>query len=1516
MRKPIQACVAMLMSALLIIGMCLPVSALTDDYTGHWAGETLAKWVDLGFLKADAKGNLQPNEAITRGRFMSLVNKVMGYTEPSGKIKDFTDIPADSPYYRDADIALGAGYISGTSATTMNPEGLITREQIMTIFCRNAGLDTGASDSGILNAAKDSGKVSGWAKEYIAAAIQNGYLAGDNGNIKPLQNITLGEAAVLLDRVYTGTHVYAFPWTYGPAKNPVKMNNVIILGSGVKLQNIIVSNSLSIDKNTAISGISLYNVTVNGVMNVEGSGLETLSLQGGSINELNLQGANISIAPSGGAIIAKLIVNGKNAAISLAKDCIIRLAEIKASARFTGDGTIEKAIVSAKDVEFSKKPNAVSTTGNGSYTITGVTPSTPEASKDRDKSSSDGEDTHNISVTGVNLNNDTLNLTAGGATATLKATFTPANATNRSVTWSSSSPAVATVVNGVVTPVSAGSTVITVKTMDGGFTDTCTVNVAASVVSVTGVRMDRDTLSLKAGGAVGTLTATVSPNNATNKNVTWSSSVPAVATVANGVVTPVSAGSTVITVTTADGGFTDTCAVTIAASVVSVTGVSLDTDTLSLKAGSAAGTLTATVSPADATNKKVSWSSSAPTVAEVVYGVVTPLTIGNATITVITEDGGYTDTCEVTVIDYTIPVTGVSLDSNTLSLTAGGATGTLAATVSPANATNRNVTWSSSAPAVATVVNGVITPLTPGITTITVTTEDGGYTDTCTVTVTASVVSVTGVSLDRDTLSLTAGGAAGTLTATVSPANATNKNVTWSSSAPAVATVANGVVTPVSTGSTVITVTTADGGFTDTCEVTVIDSTIPVTGVSLNSNTLNLTAGGDTGTLKATVSPSDATYKSVTWSSSAPAIATVANGVVTPVSAGSTTITVTTVDGGFTDTCTVNVAASAVSVTGVSLDRDTLNLTAGGAVATLTATISPVNATNKNVTWSSSAPAVATVVNGVVTPVSAGSAIITVTTQDENKTASCNVTITAAVPATGITLNASYVQALAGGPAITLIGTVAPAEATDKNIVWSSSDQSVAKVDSNGKVTPLAKGTTTITAKTHNDLTDTCEIEVKEAAASLSFVSDEGTSIAPAIATGAHINIVPKTTPANAYLDLKWKSGNVSVAAVDENTGEVTGVSTGTATITATNHNGVAASYTITVKPALTNVTLPSTATVPFKGSVPLTVTLAPSGALGEYVLESSNSSIAYVDKDNNLIGVSAGTAIIRAKIGSVTKSTCTVTVSAPVAAGVTPSLEYISTAYIAPGTDSDLELGIVPSSSTEATHYLISYHSGYSTDLTKLFTDYYEWGASVVKTTSSIVLTVPTGVAIVSIYAYKDSNSNGSPDAGEQIGDVTVGRYAALPRIRNVSAGGVAFSMYLGGFPGMLYFLDPISGGFYFDDMDGADGYYMYIVKEGELWGTYQWMKDSPTDRVGLVTKGFVDFHPETPSGPAGYKVPMERLDFQSGNYTFYIIPYVCDPAYARDHSDTSKLIMGNMFITNLQLSSIGTNNWIFDNE
>lgn len=167
-------------------------------------------------------------------------------------------------------------------------------------------------------------------------------------------------------------------------------------------------------------------------------------------------------------------------------------------------------------------------------------------------------------------------------------------------------------------------------------------------VPVTGVTLVPATGTIDVGATL-SLTASVAPADATNKNVTYSTSDDAIATVTSeGVVSGVGAGTATITVTTEDGGFTATSEVTVSAATVAVTGVTVSPESDSIQVSETL-TLTATVAPADATNKTVTWSSSDDSIATVEDGVVTGVAAGTATITATTQDGNFTDTCEVTV---------------------------------------------------------------------------------------------------------------------------------------------------------------------------------------------------------------------------------------------------------------------------------------------------------------------------------------------------------------------------------------------------------------------------------------------------------------------------------------------------------------------------------------------------------------------------------------------------------------------------------------------------------------------------------------------------------------------------------------------------------------------------------------------------------------------------------------------------------------------------------------------------
>lgn len=398
-----------------------------------------------------------------------------------------------------------------------------------------------------------------------------------------------------------------------------------------------------------------------------------------------------------------------------------------------------------------------------------------------------------IPVTALSLNQTSATLGLN-ETLTLTASASPVYASDNTVTWTSSAPGVASVSGGpatkavsdpttVVTARSAGTAIITATANDGsGVTARCTVTVKQPV---TGIELNQTTAALAVNGTL-TLSATVKPDNAYDKTVTWSSNNQSVATVNNGVVTAVGIGNATITATANDGsGVTATCTVTVSQPVTSI---ELNQTSLELEVGPAAvntsATLSATVLPDTATDKSLIWESSNPDVVTVSAGpatksvsgttvTVTAVGVGEATITATANDGsGVKKTCTVTVKNAF-----VNVESITLPATASvgiNRTITLTPTILPENATDKTVTWESSNTGIATVSNGVVTGKAQGTATITVRANDGsGRYATCTVTV--SPVKVTSVSISSTSPKATA-----VLTATVSPNDATNKNVTWS----------------------------------------------------------------------------------------------------------------------------------------------------------------------------------------------------------------------------------------------------------------------------------------------------------------------------------------------------------------------------------------------------------------------------------------------------------------------------------------------------------------------------------------------------------------------------------------------------------------------------------------------------------------------------------------------------------------------------------------------------------------
>ena len=505
-------------------------------------------------------------------------------------------------------------------------------------------------------------------------------------------------------------------------------------------------------------------------------------------------------------------------------------------------------------------------------------------------------------VENISLNHHELTMSVG-KTAALSATVLPEDAYDRSFTWKSGNPGVAAVNNnGKVTAAAKGTAVIKAAANDGsGVFAECKITVRQPVTSLT---LNKTSLTVNKG-ATSTLSATAGPSDANNKTVKWTTSDSSVATVSSaGEVKGVKRGTATITATAADGsGKKATCSVTVKQPVTSLT---LNKTALTLNNGKTA-TLTATVGPSNANNKTVKWTTSNSAVATVSStGVVKGLKRGTATITATAADGsGKKAACKVTVTKL---VTSLTLNKTVLPLQP-KKTEKLTATVSPSDADNKTVKWTTSSSAVATVnSNGKVTAKGKGTAIIKATAADGsGENATCTVTVVTPKKSVSSVTLNKRSLTMQVGKTE-ILKVTVKPTSAVIKNVIWTSSNTKVATVdSKGKVKAIGKGTATITATAADGsGKNAACKVTVVKKIVTGVTIKCKANTVKVKK---TLTLTATVQPTNADIKDVTWKSSNTKVATVdSNGKVCGIKKGTVTITATAKDGsGKKDTMKVTV---------------------------------------------------------------------------------------------------------------------------------------------------------------------------------------------------------------------------------------------------------------------------------------------------------------------------------------------------------------------------------------------------------------------------------------------------------------------------------------------------------------------------------------------------------------------------------------------------------------------------------
>ena len=342
-------------------------------------------------------------------------------------------------------------------------------------------------------------------------------------------------------------------------------------------------------------------------------------------------------------------------------------------------------------------------------------------------------------VTGLSISEEILNLHIGSS-ATLVISVEPEDATRKSVTWSSGDSQIAEISeetdnSAKITGKSAGTVLITAVSEDGGKMAACIVTVSSPEpeIPITKISIEPSDPILTIGSTL-KFVATVYPSNASTKNLVWSTSAPNVAMVSkDGLVSAVGVGKAVITVKSSDGKTSASCTVDVRDLSVPVTGITLDIDSAVLKVGDFM-VLTATVQPATATNRQVNWSSSDESVATVsAAGEIRAVGAGNATITAATSDGNITAACRIEVIPGEVSIEGIELNAKSQYLKVGGST-KLTVYVNPEWAPMPPLVWNSSDDSIVTVTaGGELKAKSVGVATVTVSTEDGRFSATCSV---------------------------------------------------------------------------------------------------------------------------------------------------------------------------------------------------------------------------------------------------------------------------------------------------------------------------------------------------------------------------------------------------------------------------------------------------------------------------------------------------------------------------------------------------------------------------------------------------------------------------------------------------------------------------------------------------------------------------------------------------------------------------------------------------------------
>lgn len=670
--------------------------------------------------------------------------------------------------------------------------------------------------------------------------------------------------------------------------------------------------------------------------------------------------------------------------------------------------------------------------------------------------------------------------------------------------------------------------------------------------------------------------------------------------------------------------------------IVDVERIELVENNITIKKGGKAK-ITARVLPDNSSNKSVSYISNNENVKVDNEGNIIGINKGRSIITV-SSNNGKIAYCNVDVIEESVLVKAIDLNPKEVEIYIGESK-EIGAKIVPSNATDRELIWESKNTGVVSVENGKITGVGIGEAEVIVSTQDGRISENCKVKVKNKIKEVDELRLKEREIDLKLGSKYKLQVETI-PSNATNQKLTYTSNNQNVIVDATGLITAKNVGTSVITIKSANGKMV-TCKVNITEVVVEVNSISLDSKEI-IIKKDEKKQIIATVLPSNATDREITWQSSNRSVATVNNGVITGVGNGNAVITATSKNGKNASVkVTVIVPVESIRITG----EDRIKV---GGTTTYKAEIKPTYASDKKVIWTSSNSSVATIdKNGKITGKKAGTAKIIATTSGGMTASKTIILEEIEIPVDSITLSPNTITLELGHKETATLSVIyLPNNAVGQSIkTWKSSNPSVAQVDSNGMVVAKGVGETTITAISLNGKKASCKVNVNPNSSIPTGIKINHTGTEE-LDVGENLTLKATLTPSTATDTLTWTSSKTSVATVNS-MGKVTAKSAGTTIITVKTSNNLKAELIIKVnkiKPTSVSLNL-TDKTLNIGETIKLNANVQPSDVITNLTWTSSNKDIAIVDSNGKVTAKGVGTASITVKTNNGKTATCKITV-------------------------------------------------------------------------------------------------------------------------------------------------------------------------------------------------------------------------------------------------------------------------------